>query len=217
MFKHTGLKPFSCPFCKHCSALKFNLIRHIKNKHADLIALGMVPEQQMQQQSAHLFHHQPSKDESSTSKTTCKYPEAIRHVSSNTVSPQLKELSAYTKQCLEQLSSNNIIISDNIGSNSNSTHLQPSLQDQHHMPTDTNISTPSLPQHSLSSPQLCYLSETGSGVSSISEAHSSSKDLRQLYQREEISNATNNASSVEVDDIDSNSLPSFPSTMNITE
>lgn len=38
-FKHTGLKPFKCPFCRHCSALKFNLLRHIKNKHANCLSV----------------------------------------------------------------------------------------------------------------------------------------------------------------------------------
>ncbi|XP_018012514.1 protein tramtrack, alpha isoform isoform X1 [Hyalella azteca] len=43
MFKHTGLKPFQCPFCRHSSALKFNLLRHIKNKHSDAMSQPLLP------------------------------------------------------------------------------------------------------------------------------------------------------------------------------
>lgn len=33
MFKHSGAKPFQCPICPHSSALKFNLLKHIKTRH----------------------------------------------------------------------------------------------------------------------------------------------------------------------------------------
>ena len=59
MFKHTGLKPFRCPFCRHSSALKFNLLRHIKNKHADFIALGTsMSDQQNSMNVSDKFHEQ---------------------------------------------------------------------------------------------------------------------------------------------------------------
>ena len=35
---HTKEKPFKCPICLHRSALKYNLIRHIRNRHRDLLA-----------------------------------------------------------------------------------------------------------------------------------------------------------------------------------
>nr|XP_053631703.1 transcription factor hamlet-like [Cherax quadricarinatus]XP_053631704.1 transcription factor hamlet-like [Cherax quadricarinatus] len=34
---HTKEKPFKCPICPHRSALKYNLIRHIRNRHHDLL------------------------------------------------------------------------------------------------------------------------------------------------------------------------------------
>ncbi|CAL4062494.1 unnamed protein product [Meganyctiphanes norvegica] len=33
---HTKYKPFKCPMCNHSSSLKYNLIRHIRNKHREL-------------------------------------------------------------------------------------------------------------------------------------------------------------------------------------
>jgi len=33
---HTKYKPFKCPICDHSSSLKYNLIRHIRNKHGEL-------------------------------------------------------------------------------------------------------------------------------------------------------------------------------------
>lgn len=35
---HTKEKPFKCPICPHSSALKYNLIRHIRNRHWEVLA-----------------------------------------------------------------------------------------------------------------------------------------------------------------------------------
>lgn len=35
---HTKQKPFKCPICPHSSALKYNLIRHIRNRHSELLS-----------------------------------------------------------------------------------------------------------------------------------------------------------------------------------
>lgn len=35
---HTKYKPFKCPICSHCSSLKHNLIRHIRNNHKELFS-----------------------------------------------------------------------------------------------------------------------------------------------------------------------------------
>lgn len=38
---HTKEKPFKCPICPHSSALKYNLIRHIRNRHRDILNTGL--------------------------------------------------------------------------------------------------------------------------------------------------------------------------------
>lgn len=38
MLTHTKYKPFKCPICPHSSALKYNLIRHIRNRHYDILS-----------------------------------------------------------------------------------------------------------------------------------------------------------------------------------
>lgn len=38
---HTKEKPFKCPICPHRSALKYNLIRHIRNRHRDILNPGL--------------------------------------------------------------------------------------------------------------------------------------------------------------------------------
>ena len=40
MYKHSGLKPYKCPFCEHCASLKFNLARHIRRKHPEADVVG---------------------------------------------------------------------------------------------------------------------------------------------------------------------------------
>lgn len=38
---HTKEKPFKCPICPHRSALKYNLIRHIRNRHRNVLNPGL--------------------------------------------------------------------------------------------------------------------------------------------------------------------------------